>query len=255
VLRNASKEIGDLLPMLFRQRDRRFLVLLLSADVVFVFLHLLHGIDTRFHLLGGYFGETRLSIGQQRGYAETFRYVKFFWTAVMVFGLWRRERVAPYLGWSILFWYFLADDSLMVHETLGSWIADALHFDAFVGRHAGSLGELVVSASVGIPLLTWIALGYGSIEDRHKKACVQFAILLAALVFFGIVIDDVHTALAGGSSPYLEALAGIVEDGGELVVASLLCWYAWLLVERGVPSVEPSHAPRDATNPAPYSGS
>ena len=48
-------------------------------------------------------------------------------------------------------------------------------------------------------------------------------VLFGALVFCGIVMDAVH-GLVGVSA--LGRLVGIVEDGGEVIVAAVTCTYA-----------------------------
>jgi hypothetical protein len=51
---------------------------------------------------------------QERGYSEIFQYIKEYWIALLLGALAVRQRSVLYLGWSLLFFYLLLDDSLTI---------------------------------------------------------------------------------------------------------------------------------------------
>ena len=62
-----------------------------------------------------------------------------------------------------------------------------------------------------------------------------FLLLMLALVVFGVAVDMAHGAVPSETTAYF--ILGVVEDGGELVVASLILWYVFRLAvhdDRGV---------------------
>ena len=52
-------------------------------------------------------------------------------------------------------------------------------------------------------------------------------LLILALVFFGVGVDMAHIAIKLGRK--VNFIFGVVEDGGEMLVASLILWYVFLL--------------------------
>lgn len=92
------------------------------------------------------------------------------------------------------------------------------------GLRAKDFGELAVSAIAGVVLLGLIALCYWRSEDGPARSLTR-ALLpwLCLLVFSGVVLDMVLRQIRAWHRSELEVLIGrILEDGGEMVAASLL---------------------------------
>jgi len=89
-----------------------------------------------------------------------------------------------------------------------------------MGLRPRDWGELLVTAAVGLVLLTPVATGYVRGNAEAKRHTLVMAMLLALLVFFGVFIDMVHIWL--GSDPW-----GLLEDGGEMIAVSLVLYYVF----------------------------
>ena len=92
-------------------------------------------------------------------------------------------------------------------------------------------GELMVSSVFGICLLTPIATAYRRGSKAFRMVSIDLAVLIACLVLFGVGIDMVHQGFE--SNPAIGFSLGLVEDGGEILITSLLLWYVTLTKLRG----------------------
>ena len=196
-----------------------FLLLLLVADCAFIFLHFL--------LLKGLLNNPLLALTRDRGYPEMYQYIKESWIVVLLFSMLIRTRAAGYSVWALLFLYLLFDDALKIHETFGGYIAVRLEFTPFRGLRAQDFGELAVSAMAAALLLTSLILFYVRGLGAFRQVTRHLLLLLLALAFFGIFVDMLHVTAERGSKVY--DLLGAVEDGGEMVVMSVVAWYVFLL--------------------------
>ncbi len=202
-------------------RQSELLCLLLATDLLLILLHLLHTFT-------GFFAHNNYSIEAERGFAEIYQYVKFFWVVLMSGWLWWRTSEKSYLSWSVVFGYFLLDDSFRLHESLGGKIALYFNYSEGLGLRAKDFGEMTIMAVFGVFILSVLGLGYyfGSPTFRSRFKILFVGILL--LIGFGAAIDILHSALVEGS--LLFTLVGIVEDGGELLVVSGMTWYVYSLL-------------------------
>lgn len=190
---------------------RLLLWLLLSTDAVFVLLHLWAAVERP--------GWVLFSIAADNGYGEVFQYLKFFWAALLLGWL------TPRLGWgcaawALLFAWLLADDLLALHESLGGRLAEAWDLPAPVGLRAKDLGELLISAAAGAVLLPPIALAWDRGAPAARRLGRDLVVLLLLLVCFGVGLDLLNSALQ--AEGWLRVALGTLEDGGEMLVASLM---------------------------------
>ena len=208
------------------------LILLGSADFVFIVLHPVGKL--------GFLSE-QFDITQEGGYAELFQYVKEFWCTILLLLVAWQARSASYLVWTFFFGYLLADDMLQIHETGGEMIAAHLNFASGFGLRAKDLGELTVTLAVAIVLFLALGLTYWHSNPRFRKVSMDILLLLAGLAFFGVALDMLHVmvynveALGSWASIFGEAI-GLIEDGGEMLVMSLMVWYLFLVADRKRPN-------------------
>jgi len=125
----------------------------------------------------------------------------------------------------LLFVYTLCDDAFQLHERRGVLVATRWHFTGALGLRARDFGELIVTGVVGAGLTALIFAVYLRSGRRARDDSRGLAILIAGLVFFGVVVDMLHVAADGSGRAVTGGALGIVEDGGEMFVVSLLCWY------------------------------
>jgi hypothetical protein len=81
------------------------------------------------------------------------------------------------------------------------------------------LGELVAFALFGLPPLGLILVGYFTGGPGSQQLQRTLGIFLACLIFFGAGVDLLHQM---ASESRFNRWVGTLEDGGEMVVVSLL---------------------------------
>ncbi len=202
-------------------QSSRLLYLFLVMDVTFIILHIIYTYT-------GLISNSSFSIEQDRGYAEIFQYFKEYWSVLLLGLLALRKRCLLYLIWSLLFFYLLLDDSLQIHENLGTLISSKLNFSSWFNLRAQDFGELAVSISVSLFFLIFISIAYYFSDRSSRKTSRYLIMALCALALFGIVVDMIHMAV---KSPSLYTLLGLIEDGGENVVMSLIVCFIFSLPE------------------------
>jgi hypothetical protein len=198
------------------------LMLLLSADFIFISLHIIHQRNHLQILRSGYF-----YLGQDLGYAEVYQYIKYFWIILLFTYVLICTKCLSYISWIVVFIYFLCDDALQVHEILGRFIAKSFHFSPPFNLRLEDFGELVVSATVGLVLLPILVLAFIYGSRTFKKISTDMILFVLALVFFGVFMDMADVAIHLGW--VVEQSLGIIEDGGEMVVVSLILWYVFIV--------------------------
>jgi hypothetical protein len=187
------------------------LMLLLAADALFVILHVSQ-------LLTPFVQDPRFSVELDRGFAETYQYVKEYWAALLLLLVGLRLRTPLYVGWALVFVYLLADDAFMLHERLGAALAPHLPLPAALPVGHQHVGEAVVLGAVGGLALALIAVLSVAADARARRASGRLLQLAALLAFFGVGVDLLHATVASGS---WHAALGVVEDAGEMVVLSV----------------------------------
>lgn len=213
---------------------KTLLFLLLAADALFIGVHLVHVLS------GTYLQDALYSIETDGGFSEWFQYIKEGWIAILCFALWKRTRSIFLVGWAFLFGYFLLDDSMQIHELGGESIGRHLHLSGIFGLRPQDLGELAVSGIVGLVFLFTIGFTYLKAPRNEKHISQDIAFLVAMLVVAGVGVDALHAivVLETKNLP-LQITLALLEDGAEMLVMSVICWYAFgLLLQNGVAEEE-----------------
>lgn len=190
------------------------LVILLLADLGFIILHIAYKMDLTSNPL--------LTVEKDGGYAEIFQYLKEFWIITVLVILFFREKHKIYLAWTLLFTYLLLDDSLKVHENLGAVLASNIGFQPALGLAPHDYGEVLVSAIFGIFLFSIIGFAYWGSEGPVRCVSKRLFFLILALLFFGVLIDLAHAIVP---ARWARGLMGLIEDGGEMMVMSVIVTY------------------------------
>src|SRR3989337_3229187 len=94
---------------------RTLLLLLVAADLAFIFLHVLY-VETS--LLQG----RPFSLEADNGLPEAFQYVKQFWVALCMAAMFRRVRELVYIGWMLVFTFLWLADAFPFHGGIGGWL-------------------------------------------------------------------------------------------------------------------------------------
>ena len=212
-----------------RNNNLKFLLLLISGDLLYILLHTAHLISSAGKSLADQ-GASVFSLGKDLGLAESFMYVKEYWVVLLFLYLaWTRKKLM-YLAWSLLFLYIMADDLLQLHERVGAMIVKNFEIEAMFGLRGQDFGELAFTGVFGVALLFLIGLAYLKSNAELRRICNHFFVLLASLVLFGVVFDMVQIWTA--NYKVLFNIFGIIEDGGEMIILSFFCWYVYLISEQ-----------------------
>lgn len=224
--------------------QRLLLLLLLCTDAAFIAMHL------AVRLLPQFDGPLYL-LGTDRGYAEAFQYVKLYWIAILFALHFLQRRRILFLAWSAVFSYLLLDDSLRFHERLGAQFARATGLAPVLGADPAHVGELLVSVLLGILLLAVVLPAWflGSAEARQSSKPVLG--LLALLALLGVGVDALRAWVPAQS---LRLPFELIEDGGEMVVVSVILCAVFKISAPLCKSASPRPIAADGESAASHSG-
>lgn len=206
----------------FNNWSTRLLCLFFATDLVFIAIHLIH-------IYTSFAPSYLFSIEEERSYADIYQYIKEYWIVIGLGFVLLRNYSALYLGWFLLFVYVLLDDTVQIHEHLGLMISKNLHFLPSFNLRPEDFGELIVSACFGLFFLIFIGTAYRFGARLSRKISRSLIKMFLVLALFGIVFDMIHAATG---SAILQPILGLLEDGGEQVVMSVIAWFVLLLPER-----------------------
>lgn len=194
------------------------LLMLLSADLALLLLHIIG------QTLGRYSAPLRAA-----GLYEhilVYQLVKLSWIILLLACLLFATRFRGYLAWMLVFGYLFLDKALEIHQRIGDYIANntALPLEP-------RLYQLAVMLLAGAFLFALVGFACFRGPAAFRRISRDLFLLVVAWVSFGLVTD---LAAALGLGPGIEFASDFVEDGGEMLVVSLILWYVYrLAVGRG----------------------
>lgn len=196
------------------------LILLVTCDAFFVAINVLlaaKGVDL---------DVSSYSLGVDAGYPELFQYAKWLAIVLLLTGMAASRKFAALTPWIFVFAYFLIDDSLRVHELIGAQFEEHFSFPVPFGLRMQDVGELTATAGFAMVLAVPFAVTF--FKGAFKLNMLTLALIASVLsvAFFGVLVDMIAISFDGGR--YSELFFLILEDGGEMVVASLTVWFVFL---------------------------
>ena len=207
---------------------RLFLLLLICGDLAYMAIHL--GFLYVPAMRGRHY-----SLETDRGLAEFYQYVKQLWIVLCLAIAFLRRRHLVLLAWSGFFGFLMLDDALELHERAGLWLGQRLSLPAVAGLRPDDLGELLVAGTVGASLLLLLAAAWWREREPTWRLSRVLLILTVALGVCGVIVDTVHV-IAYFRAPAISDPLAFLEDGGELVIVSVLTAYALDLAVRTAPA-------------------
>jgi len=195
--------------------SRALLALLLSTDGLFIALHLVY-LYTRF------LQDFHFSVEMDWGHGEVFQMVKEYWAFALLGALFVRTRRPVYGAWSLVLGYVLLDDAVQIHEKGGGKIVEWFGYAPAFQLRAQDFGELTVTVAAGLGLAVAVGGAWLLSDFEDRRVARRLAALLGLLFFFGVIVDMLHVVRAW-------PLLGLLEDGGEMLAMSLICWYVFRL--------------------------
>ncbi len=200
------------------QSPRSWLGALIALDALFLLAHVLF----KFGVLGGW----RWSIEVDRGYGEWYMYAKELLALGVFLALAGRGRRPQFLAWAVILFLVFVDDAFMVHERMGLFMSEHWTLPTIGtlrGRDVGELGffSLLLAGLAGLWLQARVWAG-----SLGRRTWWQLTLLFGALAGFAVVVDVFHQL-----SPWrwLRGILALLEDGGELLVMSLILGYLFYL--------------------------
>lgn len=209
------------LPPHRRRQARRILVVLVALDLALIAAFVL-----RSQMLWAGVVDPlwwRLDMGSDRSLAENFNKAKWLAIVALLAATWVRVRIPTALGFAITFAAVAADDLLKLHELQGAAIVEALGITGSGGLQAQDLGELLIWAALGVPVVLALVIGFLASGREGRRIGVRLLGFFAALVVLAIGLDMLHARMDQASS--LAFFTGLVEDGGEMLVGSFCVAY------------------------------
>lgn len=213
-------------------RDQRAVLLLfllvIVGDAFFILLHITKDVAGWQNRL--------LELDTDRGYAEVFQYIKFIYIIVLLSLFSWARRTWQVALWIPVFIYLLLDDSLRIHETGGGILVRTLGLQNMFALRAQDYGELLVVAIAGALLAIPLVIGYYKGTQLTKSIYRLLLCLVILLAIVGVGIDMLHIAARRIYSGY--DFIAIIEDGGEMIVVSLIVAFCLRLnISGGAPGV------------------
>ncbi len=224
---DRKTKISEFIKDIHEPSSSLILILLLCTDLIFIALHTIVFQTPSLN-------NPLLSLENDQGFPEVYQYIKWFWIIIMLVFISTKRRSVNYSTWGLLFTYLLLDDALEIHENVGILIAGYLTFTPPLGLRLQDFGELIVTGTAGVVLLLFVLLAYLYGSQAFKKISLDMLLLIIALAFFGVIVDTVHviTYMSTQIGWKVSAVLAVIEDGGEMFVASLIVWYVFLLYIR-----------------------
>lgn len=209
-------------------KDFRYILLnLLFIDLIFVILHIfnkLHLFGDRFNLPVSFHAfESRIfSLTEDRGLAESFMYLKELTIVLLLIMLIYQNRVFLFGGLIFLFGYFLFDDMLSIHETVGYNLSEMFSFPSILGLRPEDLGELLVTAIAGAIIGSTLLIGYIIAKKEQRRIFRIYGYLIAGFLVFAVGVDMIDPSI---DSLAMRGVVSMIEDTGEMFVMSLMVVY------------------------------
>lgn len=213
--------VGRLVPSPVPRGFVALLCGLLVADLLLIGMHGWHVLGTRGSVAApAWVLDARSSLERDRGFAEIVIYAKLSIAGLALLGLAQRRRAAVLAAWALTLVVVVADDANRYHERWGVELVDILGLTPALGLRARDFGELLVWAGLAAVLLPLIVAGHWCSPPWARAVSWRLAGLLAALALFGAVVDMAHIWFL--DTYVVGQLLAVFEDGGELVVSSVI---------------------------------
>lgn len=159
-------------------------------------------------------------IGPEASPASIVVYAKWAVAAVMFAWIARRPGRAGFAAAALVMVMLFVDDVGEIHEQVGVKLAWRLGIGDMFGLRGGGVGEIIVMGAIACAALVVMVLGRRWISGPDVRIYWAVGVLLICLGFFGTGVDAIN-AMAR-NIPVLAFWLGLIEDAGEMIVASAI---------------------------------
>lgn len=203
---------------------RKLLLILVVIDVAFILVNLVAAIARDVDLISAV--PPMLKISEDRALPEGFNYLKWMviCAALLLMGL-RTRWLAPAL-WATVFFLILIDDSFQLHEHFGSRLATLLELADYSLLSGTAMGEIAAFGAMGMLAVALVGALFRQRDPETQLLSQRYLVIILALGIFGVGFDLMHAAVRNLTfAPHVVSLLSqiftVIEDGGEMLVASL----------------------------------
>ncbi|WP_424932195.1 hypothetical protein [Amaricoccus macauensis] len=172
-----------------------------------------------------------LFLGQENSLGEKYCQALSFAIALCFVISATLRRSAVLFALALLFGFIWFDDTMLYHERVGKLLASGLDLPAVSGLRPQDLGELLAWLVAAMMLFPVFLRAWFKRQTGEAALLVILGLCMAALAFFGIVVDMIHV-LASGSGT-LDFLFANIEDGGEILVMAVVAVLAIRVLAMG----------------------
>ncbi len=161
----------------------------------------------------------RWQIQLNGSYPEIFGYLQTAAAVGLLLATYRSTRRPPYLALAGVVALIVLDDLIGIHEAFGRWFAaSGVSVLGFLPLGVEEVGELVAWVGLGAACVGLLVAGYRNADAVARQCIGFFVVALAVLMSLSVGVDAVHSTLSGQAG----IVAGYLEDGGELVLLSVI---------------------------------
>jgi len=215
------------------------LSLMVAIDLVFM--------ATSFFWKWGWDVSSSWSVTHDRGYPELFMYVQEIMLVVLCLVLWKRTRQFFGLVWACIFIFLFLDDAFRLHENLGGVFAEWSQIERRGTMRGQDYGELLVWSPFIVLFALMTLLAHFKSEPRYRVFLWGLYVLAGLLLGLGVGVDILSRVYNFWGHTNIISIA---EDGGEMVVVSmmvvwLLYWVGRVPADQAAAPVAPPATPGD----------
>ncbi len=119
-----------------------------------------------------------------------------------------------------------ADDAFQIHETIGLSMSQIFDFGEHAALSGPDLGEFTYFLAAGAVVVFCAAMVMRNSGASSRVMSEHYIVILAGLASFGIGVDALHQMVVHLTEGIpalllLDPIFALIEDGGEMLVASV----------------------------------
>lgn len=209
----GKREVLALMALILRDSPAvRLFLVLLAGTLTMIVLYMIAGIwDGQSALAHAI--RHNFDLGLDDVLAEDFNHGMSFLVAALMLLSFFEVRSRALLFLAVLYGFIWFDDSAQYHERVGGVIGQALHLPVAHGLGPQEYGELLAWGLAGLGVGVVFLWFWRGRRAGDLGALLPFLMCFVLLVICAVVVDMLHVVLP----PNFRELAGVVEDGGEMV--------------------------------------
>lgn len=209
----GQREVLALMGLILRDSVavRMFLVLL-ATTLTMIVLYVIAGFWDEQSALAHVIRHN-FDLGLDDVFAEDFNHGLSFLVAALMLMSFLEIRSRALLFLAVLYGFIWFDDSAQYHERVGGKIGAALHIPISHGLGPQEYGELLAWGIAGLGVGVVFLWSWRGRRPGDLGALFPFFMCFVLLVICAVVVDMLHVVLP----PSFSELAGVIEDGGEMV--------------------------------------